>query len=245
MMTIDPQDLYVSLGTLVANPPAELSRANAGSLSSSTHEWMGKAHALIMELGSVVDGAQLSGLHDQLSKFSPKMTSDPIFAILYRALGTAELRAPASARGAFINAGSALDAMAAVGRVLSKATTVVRIIDPYMDEKAVTDFAVLAAPTVRVELLSDSQSVKPGLQPAMGRWRQQYASRSIEGRVTPPRALHDRLIVVDGTTAYTLTQSLNAFAARSPASILLVDAETAALKIPAYDQFWLSAKPIP
>jgi hypothetical protein len=37
------------------------------------------------------------------------------------------------------------------------------------------------------------------------------------------------LIIADNSEAWVLTQSLNAFAVRSPASIVRVDAETAAL----------------
>jgi hypothetical protein len=42
---------------------------------------------------------------------------------------------------------------------------------------------------------------------------------------------------------YFLTQSLNAFAERAPASIVRADAEIAALKIPAYEAIWSSAAP--
>jgi hypothetical protein len=46
---------------------------------------------------------------------------------------------------------------------------------------------------------------------------------------------------VDGTQAWVLTQSLNAFATRAPASIVRVDDETAALKIAAYEDMWAAA----
>jgi hypothetical protein len=46
--------------------------------------------------------------------------------------------------GAFIPAGNAFDAMAAIGSVLRTAKQGVFIVDPYMDEKALTDFAPLA-----------------------------------------------------------------------------------------------------
>ncbi|BAM92882.1 hypothetical protein S58_69160 [Bradyrhizobium oligotrophicum S58] len=41
--------------------------------------------------------------------------------------------------------------------------------------------------------------------------------------------------------AWTLTQSLKDFAARSPATIVKVDAETAALKVSAYGAIWQTA----
>jgi hypothetical protein len=55
--------------------------------------------------------------------------------------------------------------------------------------------------------------------------------------------LHDRLIIVDGAQVWVLTQSLNAFVVRSPATIVRVDGETAALKIKAKD-IWDKAKPL-
>mgnify|MGYP001290746529 CR=1 FL=1 len=55
------------------------------------------------------------------------------------------------------------------------------------------------------------------------------------------RTLHDRLIAVDDSIVWVLTQSLNAFATRSPASIVRVDDQTAALKIAAYADVWPKA----
>jgi hypothetical protein len=57
-------------------------------------------------------------------------------------------------------------------------------------------------------------------------------------RATANGVLHDRLLILDRSKVYLLTQSFNAFAARSPATITLVDAATTALKIEAYDSFW-------
>jgi hypothetical protein len=96
-----------------------------------------------------------------------------------------------------------------------------------------------------VRLLADQNGVKPTLQPAAARWAAQYAqSRPLEVKLTAAKTLHDRLIVVDGLTAWVLTQSLNAFAARSPASIVRVDDDTAALKIAAYQDIWANASPL-
>ncbi|ARU25109.1 phosphoribosyltransferase (plasmid) [Ralstonia solanacearum] len=84
--------------------------------------------------------------------------------------------------------------------------------------------------------------MKPGLKPAAESWAKQYNSvRPIEVRLAPAKSLHDRLITVDDAQAWTLTQSLKDFAARSPASIVRVDTETASLKIHAYAAIWQSA----
>ena len=117
------------------------------------------------------------------------------------------------------------------------------IVDPYLDEKALIDFAPLAVENVSVRLLGDVQDSKPTLQPAKTRFSTQYgASRPIEVRLSPHKLLHDRLIIVDEQTVWSLTQSLNAFARRSPASIIKVDPDTTPLKIAAYDGFWQAAQ---
>jgi hypothetical protein len=59
--------------------------------------------------------------------------------------------------------------------------------------------------------------------------------------LAPAKALHDRAIFIDKTTAWTLTQSLKDFAKRSPAEIVRAD-DVAALKIDAYENIWAKAK---
>jgi len=48
--------------------------------------------------------------------------------------------------------------------------------------------------------------------------------------------------MVDGKTVWTLTRFLNAFADRSPASIVRIDGDALPLKIAAYNDFWDQAK---
>jgi hypothetical protein len=86
--------------------------------------------------------------------------ANQIAMYLHRALAHAELRAPLPARSAFIPAGNAFDAMVAVGKVLGGTTLDVLIVDPYMDEKALTDFAPLAPDRVAIRLLADEDSHK-------------------------------------------------------------------------------------
>jgi hypothetical protein len=145
-------------------------------------------------------------------------------------------------QGAFISAGNPFDAFAAFAKVLSMATNDILMIDPYMDEKALSDFAVLAAEGMAIRLLADEHGKKASLKPAVERWISQYGTkRPLEARPAGARSLHDRLLIIDGSTAWVLTQSMNAFAARAPASIVRVDTDTASLKIVAYSTIWSSA----
>jgi hypothetical protein len=212
-------------------------------LPRSTYEWLGRVGALIHASGEVIDIAEFntyaSSLNTPVMHFS---SAQNLRVVIYRALAKAELNAPAAVQGMFLPAGSAFDAMAAVAKVLGEAGPDVLIVDPYLDEKVLTDFAVVAPEAVPLRLLADAEAVKPSLSPAATRWITQYGSkRPLTVKLAPARTLHDRLIDVDRTTVWVLTQSFNALATRAPASIVRVDDQTAKLKIGAYEAIWANA----
>jgi hypothetical protein len=243
---MEPQALYVQLGRLVESMP-DLYNIS-WPISQEIHQWTGRAAALITEVGDAHDVRDFKEAvrHFLGPERMPAEYAVPqMIALVHRALATAELRAPVASQGAFIPAGNAFDAMAAIGKVLRTATRDLLIVDPYMDERTLTDFAPLAAEVVTIRLLADQQDHKPTLHPAQQRWATQYgATRPLEVRLAPARALHDRLIVVDNIQAWILTQSLNAFAARAPASIVQVDSESSDMKVKAYAAIWTSGTPL-
>jgi hypothetical protein len=243
-VTIDAEALYVQLGRLVETMPDLIHGARP--LPADVHQWLGRAYALVAAAGDLTDAISFKGsipnLNSAIGKFD---AAQNIASILYRGLAVAELRAPAAARGAFIPAGNSFDAFAAFAKLLGTARTDLLLIDPYMDEKALTDFAPLAPELVSIRLLADQAHHKNTLRPAAARWSAQYGSnRPLAVRLAPARTLHDRLVIVDGDSAWVMTQSMSAFAARSPASIVRVDGDTAALKIPAYETIWSMASPL-
>ena len=251
-MPIDPESHYPQLGRLVEAMP---DLTGGGPYPATTLQWLGRVNAFVSALNDPVDIVALRQASDNASAFndgSPHSQqtrlhlANKIATILYRALAVAEMQAPVGAQGAFIPVASPFDAFAAIGKVLGGAKAEVLVIDPYMDEKVLTDFAPLASENVAIRLLADQQVHKPSLVPAVGRWKTQYgAKRPLEVRLAPARSLNDRLIITDNTEAWVLTQSLNAFADRSPASIIRVDPETAALKASAYQNIWTSATIVP
>jgi hypothetical protein len=242
-MPLDAASLYMQLSRLLATMPD----LNVHQLTEAEHQWLGKLDALLTAGGDLVNLATLRAKVDFLG-FTPATrakTVQEITIILHRALAAAELNAPVDVAGAFIPAGNAFDAMAAVGKVLTIAKQSALIVDAYMDEKTLTDFAPLANEGVAIQLLADEQRHKVTLRSAQTRWGTQWgARRPLEIRLASAGTLHDRLIVVDGAQAWVLTQSLNAFAVRSPATIARVDPETSALKIPAYAEIWAAGKPL-
>jgi hypothetical protein len=164
--------------------------------------------------------------------------------IVYRALAKAELKAPAPMQGAFIAARNTFDAFAIVRKVLSAATADVLIVDRYMDEVTLIDFTLLAPDGIPIRLLADGQGRRATLKPAVRRWQTTYQTRPLEARLSPPRTLHDRLILVDRNVVRGLSQSFNAFASRAHASISRFDGDTAAIKRGAYESLWQKATPL-
>lgn len=152
----------------------------------------------------------------------------------------------APATGAFIPAGNTFDALKAVQRVFEMATNDILIVDPYLDEKVLTEFALLALAKVAIRLLTDAGSHKASLLPAIEHFNKQYGQeRPLTAKAATAKSLHDRLVAVDGQRAWTVGQSFNALATRAPTSFVEVDHETAALKLSAYADIWNSAAPIP
>ncbi|WP_018408125.1 hypothetical protein [Methylocystis rosea] len=198
-MPLEPESVYFQLGHLVATIP---DLAANGDIQPETHRWLGRAYALVNEFDRGSEAINLKMQVDFLaSGLDRRGAAQKIQAILFRILAVAELRAPAAARGAFIPAGNAFDAMAAVGSVLNRATSDILIVDPYMDEKALTDFAVLVG--IELRLLADERDHKPSFRPAVKRWISQYGrERPVQARLASARSLHDRLIAVDGQTTW-------------------------------------------
>jgi hypothetical protein len=241
-MANDAESLYLQLGQLVSEMPPSLKH---GTITPDMNRWLGRAAYLVKQVCGSADAANFDLACNHLDSMAREISAQTILAIVYRALAAAEANAPSAARGGFVAVGAALDALQVIGKVLAQAQSDVCIVDPYMDSKVFTDFAPTAGPTAAVRLLSDSHNTKPeAIRPALTRWIQQFKGRVIEVRLTPPRSLHDRLIVADGKLAWTITQSLKDFANRSPALVQRVDPDMAAMKIDFYNQVWATATPL-
>jgi hypothetical protein len=196
-------------------------------------------------MGRTADEVALKFATSRLVASNGQSSANEVMAILYRALAAAELAAPASEQGSFIAAGDQLDAYAAISKVLASAEHQVLVVDPYMDGKALTDFLPAAAVHVNLRVLTDESSMKATLRPAAERWPLQFGTdHPLEVRAARPRTLHDRLILVDGISAWILTQSLKNFADRAHGSLTKADDEAAAMKVLAYEGMWAEARPI-
>ena len=246
---IEPAVLYGDLKSLAANRPECLQFIDdRGQLRQDVHSWLGRLFALVEASGEVIDTERLRTRIDQLRiivRDQGYHAEGEIWAIFERALARAELASPVDVRGAFVPVGGHFDAFSALAKVLGLAQNDILIIDPYLDETILTDFLPLASEKVGIRLLCDEATIKPSLKPAVTRWSLQFGDfRPVEARITPPRLLHDRLIVIDETEVWIVTQSFKDIGARAPGSIEKANAESGKLKIDAYSSLWDSATPI-
>lgn len=237
-MAIDTESLYRQLGRLIETMP-DLTQF---PVPNDSHLWIARAYALVQEVGNLADPAIFAVAANSLGEAGHEHAANKIKTIVYRAFAISEMKAPAGASGAFIPVGNSFDAFAALSKILQTATKDVLIIDPYMDETALTEFASAVPENVCLRLMSDQSSCKSTLQPAGNKWVQQHGqTRPLLVRLALPKSLHDRVIFIDRTIAWTLTQSLKDFAKRAPAEIVRAD-DTAALKIIAYEEIWHSSQ---
>jgi hypothetical protein len=210
--------------------------------------WLGRAAALVEAAGNTVDAVEFAVAMDDVIGESIMhkhiRAVKKVSGILFRAYARVEAKAPRSLQGSYIPAGNPFDALAAISKVFAGAKTGLLIVDPYADEVLLRDFVPLAAENVAIQILSDPHYVKASFQPACGRWRQQYNHRKLDARLTQPRTLHDRLIIVDDKDVWIVTQSFKDLAVRAPASVTHFEPEPAQLKLEAYRTVWQSALPI-
>ena len=113
---------------------------------------VGRADALIKASGDVSDLVEWRTATSTL-EMSPHHAISQMIKVLHRALASAELRAPPSVKGTFIPVGNSFDAFAALAKVLQTATNDVLIVDPYLDETALTEFGGFVPEGVRLQAI--------------------------------------------------------------------------------------------
>jgi hypothetical protein len=237
------QTLYSELRALTASFP---NLAYDDPATDERHRWMGRAQALVGEaLGMAAD---LEFKHAQLKLGSMNQHEAGVEALktlIFKAIATIEFELPAGERGAFVPAGNVFDAMAHVAKIFSEAVSDLLIVDPYLDEKFLVDFAQLANEGVSLRGLRDAHQLKASLAPMVRTYVTQHGTRRpLEVRLAASRTLHDRLIIVDNKTIWNVGQSFNNLAGRAPTSFTKTDPDTAALKLAAYDAIWRAATPL-
>jgi hypothetical protein len=240
---MEPEEVYRRLGRIIETAP--MLDDGEGPFYPEELKWIGQASAAISMLGDLTLNQEAQVAVNGLTAGTGRRATSfqKLMVILHKALALAELRCPPGVQGAFIPAGSPLDAFQAVAKILRTATKDILIIDPYLDHTVLTDFCPAAPEKVMLRLLADEKAVRPDLEPAGRRWKEQHPARPVEIRLASPRTLHDRAFLIDGQRAWTVTQSLKDFATRAHGEIVRAE-DIAVLKIAAYEDIWSRARQI-
>lgn len=238
-MAISPNELHSRIRQLLSSVPS------ASGEHVEIIQWMTKADVLVEILENENEDVAVAnaifaiegGLKDrEVGEIKRGLVE--IRTVLTRCLYRLELGGGVVGAGEFLAAGNEFDAFAAVARLLQRATVDLLVVDPYLDETFFSDFMVGANQKTRVRLLCSSKNVQLALKPAIRRWRAQYPDRKVELKYCEGRTLHDRLVIIDDSEVWLLSQSLNGIAKRAHAYIVQADEELSQLKKDAYLKLW-------
>ena len=246
------EELYQRAGILLSEVP---NFNRQGALNDQEDQWLAAALAVIESASEIVPVPDVLEIFD--AKYAAKMVVSQIanahlratnarivISLLRRVLGRLELQVQTAIVGAYVPAGDVDEAHKAVGAVLRTAVKDVLLVDPFADETILKAYAEQAPDNIVVRVLTDPDKHEPTLKAAREIWKKQYGDkRPLQVRLAKA-PLHDRLIIVDGERAWTVTQSFKDLAATRPTTIVSTPNEIAELKIKAYQEIWSGASAI-
>ncbi|MGA9442040.1 MAG: hypothetical protein WBV18_01230 [Methyloceanibacter sp.] len=241
-----PETLYQRAGILLSDVP---NFERQGTLSDVEDQWLAAAIAVIESASKIVTVPDVLEIFD--AKYAAKVVvsqttnaylratnARALISVLRRVLGRLELQVQTEIVGAYVPAGDVDEAYKAVGDVLKTAANDILLVDPFADETILNAYADLAPDHIIVRILTDPDRYKPTLKTAHELWKRKYRDkRPLDVRLAKA-PLHDRLIILDGERAWTVTQSFKDLAATHPATIVSTPNEIADLKIKAYQNIW-------
>ncbi len=208
--------------------------------STSRHhfEWLGKTHALLLRWNQT-EANMFKLASDFLgTKLTREGNVVQLIGILHRALADLHLNTP-SKPGQVFGPGAVYDFFKALKDVLSTATQAVMVVDPYLDDQVFETYISGIRPAIDVKLLS----AKTGDQfkAALDRYEAQH-SHTIHFRKS--KAIHDRVVIIDGRSCWVLGQSINNAAKSKPTYIAPLSLDTAGEKIRIYQGIWDESEPV-
>ena len=208
------------------------------SASRQHFEWLGKTHALLTRWNDAEANTfrQISGfLGTQVTRESNVVQ---LIGILHRALADLQLNTPSKPDQVF-GPGAVYDFFKALKDVLSTAEISVMVVDPYLDDQVFDTYISGIGPSINAKLLTTKTGDQ--FKPALDRYQAQH-SQIIQVRKT--KAIHDRVVMIDGRSCWVLGQSINNAAKSKPTYIAPLSLDTAGEKIRIYRGIWDESEPV-
>lgn len=235
------EEAFAHLQTLVRTMP-NLGGRGSPPQDKEAFDWLGRLYAIVKMVDST-DAISVKLASSSLGSMSHERAVMDLSGALHRAVAVLELKLPASSRGAFIPVGHVFDAIAAIAGVIGEAKHEILFVDPYASEKILSNYAVQATEGVRIRILTSAKKKRPGLLPAAQAWVEQYHDvRPIAVRGALGGVLHDRAIVIDGTVAWSASQSFDEIAGRAAATINRVEPAVATDQMAAFAEIYDGAE---
>jgi hypothetical protein len=206
-------------------------------------QWLGRVSWVIEAAGDVSDAVAIKVAADNLSSVLRRENARTIMMVLYRALARAEPMVKTG--GGFVPHGDLFEAFVQIATIFQSAASDLLIVDPYVSDQVLRDYGKSAAEGTTLRLLGAKNKHTETLAPAARAWNQTSPQRRpLEVRLVERGVVHDRIIVVDRTTVWIVTQSLKDLAANAPATVTRFADDLAPPKREAYEAIWSSAAPI-
>lgn len=233
---IPPEQLLALFQKLIEEMPAF---ARDGHLSLEEQQWLGRAEALLAEVDPVYGLTDFRTARGRLKTL--QHSRDRLLSPVVTGFAKVELLAPPSAQGAFIPPGDTWNGYAALVRLLQRECSDLLLVDAYIDASLFIDFAPHAVPSKGMRCLTlQGMKYHQALIAAAGKWSRDAisAGKPVELRYAPAGSLHDRLIILDRSEVWLISQSLKDIAKRSPATVTRADDEIGRMKADHYQALW-------
>ena len=200
--------------------------------------WLGQAHALVSRWNTL-EAISLKGAADFLPiDLMRDNNVAKIYGIIQRAIADLELTVPDATSSVF-KAGEVYDVFRALNKVIGSAEKSIFIIDPYLDDTIFNHYLIARKPDVSVRLLLSKNADQ--LKPAAEKYITQFG-KVLEVKKT--RAVHDRVIFIDGYVCWVLGQSLSHAAQAKPTYLAPLSPDVIPAKLEEYDRIWAGANEI-
>lgn len=236
-----PEQQYTELKSLVESAPDLLT---SDVQLPEVRRWLGRAYVAVEAVSGLADAVKFSVSSDNLDSALRKGNAQTIMGCVNRALSRVEAQLPQSNGNAFIQPGDLWGAFLSISGLFGQATRDLLVVDPYLDDSVLRDYAGHLADGASLRLLTTGVAKKFSLlQPALEKWNATHPTRPVSLRVAPSGTIHDRVVCIDETTAWIITQSLKDFGAKAPATVMRFDDTLTADKIAAYEKLWAQTQP--